>query len=103
MKARPPFPYQGPDMSVKEYHKLFQMYLIATCCDDIATERKNRLFLFGLTGDNKEEVSRLPFIEARLRTDDFIEDIVLYLSEVERYKDVIFGKRDSKLGPMDVE
>jgi len=94
------FPYQAPDMPIKKYLELFQMYLAG--CGDIETLRKNILFVHGLSDENKKEAGRLPFIEARLNTEDFIKDIMLYLSEVEHYKDVIFGKKDDKKPePMD--
>lgn len=95
-KALPLFPCQGPDMPIKEYLKLFQMYLV-TLGESIDTEKRNRLFVHGLSNENRNEIGMLPFISARLKADEgFIENTVLYLSSVEDYKNVIFGKRDDK-------
>ena len=96
-----PFPDQGPGMPIKEYHKLFQVYVLGAGYHDIGTEKKNKLFVYGLSDENKEELRQLPFLEVRLKTEDFIENTVLYLSEVEHFKSVIFGRKDSK--PTDIE
>jgi hypothetical protein len=99
-----PAPCQEPGMPIKEYHKLFQSYLVALG-ESIDTERKNRLFVYGLSDENREEVGNLAFLSARFKTEDFIENTVVYLSEMEYFKSVIFGKKDSKPAdsmPMDV-
>jgi len=95
-KTLPSFPCQGHDMPIKEYFKLFQMYLVALG-ESIDTEKRNRLFITGLSKENRNEIGRLPFLGDRLQTDEgFIENTVLYLSSVEDYKNVIFGKRGDK-------
>ena len=96
-----PFPDQGPGMPIKEYHKLFQVYVLGAGYHDMDTKRKNTLFVYGLSDENKEELQQLPFLDNRLKNEDFIENTVLYLSEVEHFKSVIFGRKDSK--PADIE
>ena len=98
-RARIPSPCQDPGMPIKEYLKIFQIHLVGLG-NIIDTEAKNRLFVQGLSDENKEEVGKLAFLSARLKTEDFIKNTVCYLSSIEDFKNVIFGKGD--IEPMDV-
>ena len=89
------FPYQEPGTSVKEYHKLFQTYLLGSGCHDIATERKNILFVYGLSDENKKEVERfLSLYNIRLVDRNFIAELVCHLVYIEEL-DNLFGRNDA--------
>lgn len=96
MKPRAPPPQQEPGMLITDYFRLFQTYL-ETAGNFVDTESKNKLFVSGLSDENREEVSKLPFISARLKTEDFMRNTVSFLLEMNEFKSVFFGKRDRKL------
>ena len=95
-----PPPKQEPGMPVKEYFKQFEMFVLGECIPINSAPARN-IFIDGLTNENKEEVKRLSLgFLSRTIDENYIKDLVNYLSSVEDFKDVIFGKKD--LGPMDV-
>ena len=94
-RARIPFPYQDPGTPIKEYLKIFQIYLLGFC-NNIDTEAKNRLFVHGLSDKNKEEINRfLSIHNAQLTDKNFVIELVDYLEYVEHLVD-ISGKKDEK-------
>ena len=94
-RARIPFPYQDPGTPIKEYLKIFQIYLLGFC-NNIDTEAKNRLFVHGLSDKNKEEINRfLSIHNAQLTDKNFVIELVNYLEYLEHLDDVS-GKKDEK-------
>ena len=89
-------PEQEPGMPVKEYYKLFQAFILLKCIP-INSFSARILFIAGLSEENKKEVRRF----TSLHNDRSISDMVCYLSNLEDFRSVIFGKKDD-FEPMDV-
>jgi hypothetical protein len=94
-RARIPFLCQDPGMPIKEYLKIFQIYLLGLG-NNIDTEAKNRLFVHSLSDKNKEEINKFLSIYNAQPTDkNFMIELVNYLEYLEHLDDV-FGKKDEK-------
>ena len=89
-----PFLKQEPGMPVKEYFKRFEMFILGNCIPINSVPARN-IFIDGLTSENKEEVKHLSLGSlSRTIDENYIKDLVNYLSSVEDFKAVIFGKKN---------
>ena len=87
-----PLPMQEPGMPVKEYFKLFEMFITVECVPINSVPARN-IFIHGLSNENKEEVKNLSLGSlSRPIDENYIRDLVNYLSSVEDFKHTILGK-----------
>ena len=93
--ARLPWPKQDSSMPVKEYFELFSI-----CCMiagiPLNTGIARDLFVRGLTTENEEEYVKAPIPPSRPVDENYLTDLVNYLSSVEAFKRSISEAKEYK-------
>jgi len=87
---------QDSGMQVKEYYKLFEMFLLGECIPINSMPARN-LFILGLSKENKKEIESLSLGSLSRPVDEnYISDLVNYLSSVEDFRRTVFSGEHTK-------
>ena len=90
-----PWPKQDSSMPVKKYFELFK-----NCCIvagiPLDTGIARDLFVHGLTTENEEEYVKAPIPPSRPVDNNYLTDLVCYLSSIEAFKRSIFEAKEYK-------
>jgi len=90
-----PWPKQDSSMPIKEYFELFSICCMVTGIP-LDTRIARDLFVHGLTTENEEEYVMAPIPPSRPVDENYLTDLVNYLSSVEAFKRNIFKAKEYK-------